>query len=321
MTVLQELFKDYCSAIEAEALPAYALTLENLAGERQHKAWRSSDPCPLYSATKTITSLAVGFAQAEGLLQLDDRVLQYFPEYEDEAEAGNEQISIRQLLTMSSGHRCFLYGKGDRRMHEEDWARLFFQLPLRDEPGKRFFYSNSDVYLGGRIVEKLSGQSLREYLMPRLFLPLNIINPLWGTCPRGYNNGASKLFLEPKEFARLGHLLLHEGQYEGNNLLPMQYFEAARSKQIESASITSFRSMAEEEQTQMRQGYGYWIWLGQAGSFRADGKYGQFLAVYPEAGVVLSLMAHEERKPYRFILLFEKLLERLGLAKSSENQV
>lgn len=308
MQTLTQRFDDYCAALEKEALQVYALSMESLEGEKLHRAWRSSDPTPLYSATKSITSMAVGFAREEGLLDLEDRVLDYFPEYADGAAPGSEKIRLKHLLTMSSGHRCFKFGAADKRAKHEDWVKLFFELPLREEPGTRFTYSNSDVYVGGRIVEKVSGQLLRDYLMPRLFLPLKIVNPLWGTCPLGHNNGASKLFLEPKEFAHLGHLLLHKGAYKGKQLLPRAYMEEAISRHIPTESIAAFKHMAEAEKDEMRQGYGYWIWRGANDAYRADGKYGQFLAVYPEAGFVLSLMAHVEDRPYRFLTLLEERL-------------
>ena len=308
MKTLTHLFDDYCAALEDEALNVYALSMESLDGEKLHRDWRSSDPTPIYSATKSLTSMAIGFAREEGLLDLEDRVIDYFPEHADIAAPGNERIRIKDLLTMSSGHRCFKFGALDKKAKSEDWAQLFFELPLREEPGSRFTYSNSDVYLGGRIVEKVSGLELRGYLMPRLFLPLEIVNPLWGTCPRGHNNGASKLFLEPKEFAHLGHLLLHKGAYKGKQVVPLSYFEEATRRHIATESIAAFKHMADAEKEEMRQGYGYWIWRGAQASYRADGKYGQFLAVYPEAGLVLSLMAHVEDKPYRFLTLLEKRL-------------
>ncbi len=308
MQALDVIFQQYCSALEKEGLAVYALSLENTAGEAYQRAWRSSDPCPLYSATKTITSMAVGLALEEGLCKLDDTALQFFPEFESFATEGSEKILLKHLLTMSSGHRSFEYGLNDRKKNKENWAKLFFELSVRDEPGKRFFYSNSDAYLIGRIVQKQSGMSLRDYLLPRLFQPLGIHNPLWGTCSNGFNNGASKLFLEPKEFFKLGHVLLHQGKYKGKTLIPQGYLKEATRLQIESDIIASFKYMLDEEQAQMRQGYGYLAWLGTRSRYRADGKYGQFLAVYPEAGLVLSLMGHEEARPYRFLTMFEALL-------------
>lgn len=307
---MKQLFKSYLKALEREDFLIWSVSLEATEGERLDRRVRGvEDPYPIYSATKSLSSLAVGMAAAEGLLDLDDRLLDFFPEYAAGAAEGHADMRIRDLLCMSSGHRCFQFGAGDRRLYEEDWAKLFFELPLRAAPGERFFYSNSDVYLVGRILARRAGVSLRDYLLPRLFRPAGIPNPIWGTCPRGHQNAASKLFLTAAEFARLGHLLLHRGVYEGRRLLPAAYFDAATRPQIDSAPIAAFRGMAEEEQALMRGGYGYWFWLGERGSYRADGKYGQFLAVYPREGLALSVLAQVADRPYRLLRIFEHCLK------------
>ncbi len=306
---LKALFKKYRQALIEEGLCVYYFCLENMEGERYSHSWRSADPMPLYSATKSMTSLAFGIAEAEGLLDKSERILDFFPEYAEIAKPGSEKIALEHLLTMSSGHRCFRLGVNDKRSVQEDWAKLFFELPLRDEPGQRFLYSNSDVYMLGRAIEIRSGESLEGYLTKRLFRPMDIYHAIWGKCPYGHNIAASKLFLMPEEFSALGHLLLHLGAYKGKALVPRSYMERASGRQIPSQSIAAFKHMAESEKNQMRHGYGYLFWLGAHQSFRADGKYGQFLAVYPEAGLVLSLLGHVEDRPYRALLLLEELME------------
>ncbi len=114
-----------------------------------------------------------------------------------------------------------------------------------------------------------------SYLTPRLFAPLGIQRPTWETDPLGCNFGAGGLFLTVSELTRVGQLLLQEGRWNGKQLIPAAYVQAASAKQVENGA----------------EGYGYLFWRGKDNSYRADGKYGQFAVIFPEEGVVLGANA------------------------------
>ncbi|MDR1059661.1 MAG: beta-lactamase family protein [Clostridiales bacterium] len=244
--------------------------------------FRSDDFVNLYSASKTFTSVGVGICRDEGGLKLEDKVLAYFPEYEGVAAKGSEDIALRDLLHMASG-------KGvawcDER--EADVAGAFFKAKLDWKPGERFFYSNYCTYMLGRVVEKVSGQKLRDYLIGKLFGPLDIFNPQWQECPAGHTVAATGLFLKTSGLAKIGRLLLDGGEFEGKRIVSAEYVERLHSDTVDSAPTNTDAESA--------AGYGYQVWrCTLPGVYRADGMYGQFSIVLPDKGAVVTLTSHNE---------------------------
>ncbi|QNK39689.1 serine hydrolase domain-containing protein [Caproicibacter fermentans] len=276
-------------------LTVYGIRVERKNGESVTHFWRSSDPVNLYSAAKTFTSLAVGMCAEDGRFALTDRVLDFFPEYREIAAPGSEDITLRDLLHMASGKPHFWFGELDAQKPERDWAELFFRVPVEKKPGTAFFYSNACCYMLGRAVEKVTGNNVRDFLVPRLFTPLGIENPQWHTDPRGHTLCATQLFLTLDEFSRLGRLLLHNGIREDKRLISEEYLKKMSWDTIKSG----WDGCSEPE---CLAGYGYQVWLCTApGSFRADGKYGQFSILLPEREAVVTITAHEEKRPYSLI--------------------
>ena len=244
--------------------------------------FRNDDYVNLYSASKTFTSVAIGICRDEGRLQLADKVLSFFPEYENIAAKGSEDITIRDILHMSSGKETLWTPP-----EEEDVAGDFFKAPLSRRPGDRFFYSNHCTYMCGRIVEKVSGQILRDYLMPRLFRPFGIFNPQWQQCMKGHTIAASGLFLRTSELAKLGRMLLEKGEYEGTRIVSAEYVDMMHTDIVDTAHWTPDEESA--------SGYGYQVWnCTVPGVFRADGMYGQFSIVIQEKEAVITLTSHRE---------------------------
>ena len=162
------------------------------------------DPCRrnIYSATKSVTSLATGIALKEGLLSLEERLLDAFPEEVPSERTGTlPEARVRDLLTMGLGQeKSWLMGKDRTQIPEgKDWVREAFRIPFTHHPGERFLYSNVGPYLMGVLIEKRAGMSLRDYLAPRLFRPLGIPRPTWESDPKGRTFGAGGLFLSIDE--------------------------------------------------------------------------------------------------------------------------
>lgn len=177
-------------------------------GEVAHR-WVADDRRDIFSISKTFTAVAVGIAQAEGLLDLDDPVLSHLPQFRADAADGVEAMTIRHLLSMTAGNDYrWLDPDAD---HPDDPARDFLSTPLVAEPGTMYHYRGANSYVLGRIIHARSGLDLRDYLIPRLFVPLAIRNPQWHRCPLGYPLGAVGLFLRTEEIARLGMTLLIMG--------------------------------------------------------------------------------------------------------------
>ena len=211
----------------------------------QHN-WDS--PCRrlLFSASKSFTGAAVGFAVQEGLLRLDDRLIELFPDEAPENPSENLcRATIRDALTMCIGQsRGYLMGAQRVGMAEEDWAKAVLALPFDEAPGTHFVYSNVGPYLAGLAVQKRAGCDLVDYLMPRLFAPLGIQRTVWEVDPLGRTFGAAGLLLALPELHKLGLLYQQGGQWQGKQLLDPNWVRESGSKQVEN----------EED------GYGYLFW-------------------------------------------------------------
>ena len=171
-------------------------------GEEAAFQFRSDDRVNLHSASKTFLSVAVGICLDERRLALSDRALSYFPEFAEDASAGSEKITLRDLLHMSSGKENFWFSVPLEQ--SSDWARQFWADQMKSKPGTHFYYSNACTYILGRVVEKVTGKNVRDFLVPLLFEPLKIFNPQWNRCPLGHPLCATGLQLTTGELARLG---------------------------------------------------------------------------------------------------------------------
>ena len=239
-------------------------------------------PEDFYSASKTFTAIGVGIAEAEGLLKLTDPVLSFFPEYAAVASEGTERIQIRDLLHMSTGHAEEKY----RLKSNADRAKLFFETPMVHPVGAQFFYENSATYMLGRIIEKLSGQILLEYLKPRLFDKLDILNPQWQTCAMGHTSGSGGLYLTTEEFSRLGVLLLNEGKYGEHQIVPSDFIHRMHTDLVPTLG---------KDDSETRAGYGYQVWnCTIPNTYRADGMYGQMCVILKDYNAVITVTAHNE---------------------------
>jgi CubicO group peptidase (beta-lactamase class C family) len=251
--------------------------------------WRSDDKINLHSASKTFTSVAIGICRDEGRLSLHDKAIDFFPEYKNIISPGAEKITILNLLHMAAGKEAYWFSVDEPTKRSVDWAELFFKEPQRKEPGQSFYYSSACAYMLSRIVEKVSGGILRDFLVPRLFTPLGIHNPLWHTCPKGHTNGALDLFLTTGELARLGITLLNDGIYEDRQIVSKDYIQNALTDIMDNKEHN-------DPDPESRSGYGYQLWkCTPPGVYRVDGKYGQYSIIVPDKSAVVTITAHQER--------------------------
>lgn len=254
----------------------------------------------VYSISKTVTALAVGIARAEGLLDLEDRLVDHLPAPLGGFGEGIEQVRLRHLITMTSGSPITVFL--DEQREHEDVTGLFLGADLVSPPGERFEYSNGSTFLLARVIAERAGQNLRDWLMPRLFQPLGIVNPQWHTTRDGYTWGATGLHLKSGQMARLGELLLQRGTWEGRRLVAAEWIDEMHSA---GAWVPTGDLEPESEH------YGYGIWrCTPGGAWRADGAYGQFLIVLPEQQAMVAITSHLEGRPGAEILraVWEELL-------------
>ena len=236
--------------------------------------WADDVRRDVQSVSKTFTSVAVGIAEAEGLLELDDPILRHLPQLAAHAAIGVEWITVRHLLAMSSGivHRWDEDPTGDP-------AAAIVASPLAFGPGHGFAYRGGSSYLLSRIIATCTGSDLCDYLQPRLFDPLRIKQPQWLRCPFGYSIGAVGLQLRISELARLGEALLNGGRFAGHEVVPATYAAAMITQTI---PVGDHRATHATGPTEARTRYGWHIWVDtQLGAWRMDGIFGQFCVGNP----------------------------------------
>lgn len=245
------------------------------------RPWRRDRPHMMFSLSKSFTSAAVGFAIGEDRLGLDDPVLGFFPEEQNADTAARMQgLSVRHLLTMSTGHHADPLER--IRRHGSNWVHGFFRTPIDGPPGSRFVYNNAATHLLSAIVERVSGERLTDYLMPRLFGPLGIARPRWDAAPDGTTLGFSGLRLLTEDVAAFGQMLLEGGSFGGRPVLDPEYVAMATRKQVDNGPNPN---------PDWASGYGFQFWMCRHGAFRGDGAYGQFCVVMPDADAVLAITA------------------------------
>jgi len=267
-----------------------------------------------FSASKTFTAMAAGIAIGEGLFKITDKMVDILEdELPEELPQGFEEITVWNLLTMTTGHsECPIFKmqgemreKGIKGAHFTDfWQDAFLNMPLTYSPhDKKFAYNNGASYMLSKIVGKKSGRNLRDYLTPRLFEPLKIQNPQWDTDSFGNSLGAIGLYLTAEELSKAGEVLLNCGEYEGKQLIPSGFVLDMTKKQVETDGHDS----------EMRCGYGYQVWMcTYPGAYRMDGMFAQFCVVVPDYKAVVAITSHEEKRGYDILrLVWDEILPSL----------
>lgn len=251
----------------------------------------------IYSASKSFTSAAVGIAQREGLLSIDEKLTDAFAEdLPDEVSDHLAKATVRDLLTMQLGQAHPQLMGGQRPFIEEtDWPKLSLSYPFEYEPNTHFVYSNVGPYLAGVLVQRRAGCDLVSYLMPRLFEPMGIRRPMWEQDPQGLTFGAGGMFLNILELNKLGLLYLQNGNWNGKQLIPEDWVAESTRKQAENGHF----------------GYGYLFWMGDKGSFRADGKYCQLSIVLRDKDAVITTTAECRDSHELTHAIFEEIYPQL----------
>jgi CubicO group peptidase (beta-lactamase class C family) len=257
----------------------------------------------LYSLSKSFTSTAVGFAVAEGRFRLDDRVVDLVPHHvPDHVDPAVEQLTVHHLLSMSTGHREDTLDRA-LALEPDDLVRGFLRIPPEEPVGSRHAYNNATTYVLARIVERHCGMPLLDYLRPRLLDPLGIGPARWDTDPRGQALGFTGLHLQTESVAAFGQLLLQDGRWGGQQVLPPGWVALATRRHIDNDNDP-------QGPLDWRQGYGYQYWIARHG-FRGDGAFGRFCVVVPDHDLVVATTACVEDMQAVLDAVWERLLPAL----------
>ncbi len=251
----------------------------------------------LYSLSKSFTSTAVGLAIDDQMLSLDDPVLKFFPDDAPAQPTDNlKSMRVRDLLSMSTGHQDEPSRDGGPSV------RGFLAHPVPHKPGTHFRYNTPATYMLSAIVQKVTGQTVLDYLRPRLFEPLGIQDPVWGTSPEGVTLGGYGLSITTEDIAAFGQFLLQRGEWRGQRLVSEAWIASAAARQTSNGS---------NPRSDWDQGYGFQFWRCRHGAFRGDGAFGQYCIVLPEQDAVVAITAGVKDMQAVLDLVWDQLLPGL----------
>ena len=224
-----------------------------------------------HSMCKSITGMAIGMLIEEEKLKLDENIYDIFPDHINAfSKIFRPVITVENLLTMTSGVTFNESGI----VSGNDWLGSFLNASVNGKPGTEFQYNSLNTYVLSAIVTKRTGETLTEYLTPRLFGPLGITKYYWETCPKGITKGGWGLFLCAEDMAKLGQLYLQRGKWNGQQLVSEYWIEISTARHLKTQNDT--------------YGYGYQLWMEQRpGSFEYNGMLGQNIIIYPDMDMVL----------------------------------
>ena len=230
-------------------------------------------PKMTFSACKSITALAVGLLMDDGLLTPEDRLVDLFPQ-----ECGPlskrlmKDLTVESLLTMRTGNQF----NEASSMTEADWVRGFFLSPSLTDPAGKFQYNSLNTYILAVLVHRLTGQTLTEFLTARLFAPMGIADFHWETSPEGVEKGGWGLYMRPEDLAKLGQLVMDNGQWNGRQLISQHFLEQATKAHVQTPEHYGDYN------------YGWQIWVGrQENSFLFNGMLGQNVLGFRDSGIIL----------------------------------
>lgn len=299
---LEKAMEKYLEAVKNAGQDLHSIMIVqhgNVLAEKWMSEGKEDEPHVLNSVSKTFTASAIGFAIAEGKLKLTDKVISFFPDQLPANISENlEAMTIHDLLTMTCGH------DGDLRSNEraarnadKGWVEQFLAYPVDHKPGTFFAYNSPGTYMLSAIVQKVTGEKLVDYLYPRLFRPLGIVNVKWQESPEGINCGGWGLYLKTEDLAKMGQLFLQKGKWDGQQVLPEEWIAEASAKQVASFPAgmdpeAAKKSKISENTNDWMQGYGYQMWRCRHNAYRADGADGQYILIIPEKDAVIAVTAH-----------------------------
>jgi len=243
----------------------------------------------LYSVTKSFTSALIGIAIQEGYIEdVLDTVVSYFPNITiANLDAWKQAMTVEHLLNMMAGMEWdeWTYSYSDPRndytqmIYSGDCVQFVLDRPMAVAPGKLWRYNTGASHLLGAIIRQTTGKTPLQYAHEVLFTPLGITNVAWTPDPQGLNYAGHGLHLKPRDMAKFGFLYLHNGTWDGQQIVPEAWVTQSREPLIHLWDGT---------------GYGYRWWKNlNLGTFEARGLNNQLIIVHPNNDLVIVFTASD----------------------------
>jgi CubicO group peptidase (beta-lactamase class C family) len=232
----------------------------------------------IYSCTKSVMSALIGIAIDKGYIKdVNQPALEFFSKYAPKnLDADKKAMTLENILTMTTGLQCrdsYLYNwSGIKLMRRSaDWVQYMIDLPIVEAPGTRFEYCNGASFLLSAILQQQTGMNALKFAKKHLFGPLGISDVNWPSNLQGITIGYGQLRMRPQDMAKIGHLYLNDGLWDGRQIISSQWVNVSTRKHIAATLLP---------------GYGYQWWIVNPGIYTAVGYQGQFIMVVPEKNMV-----------------------------------
>jgi CubicO group peptidase (beta-lactamase class C family) len=231
------------------------------------------------SVTKSVISLLIGMATADGFLEGVDQpvVSALSPRSTGGIDPRVARIRVGDLLAMQSGLQCgFAAGEPELRQMRltADWAAYALHLPLTAEPGTRFGYCSPNYHVLSASIAHATRRTTLDYARARLFAPLGIDDVHWPADPSGVNHGWGDLQIRPRDMARIGLLMLQRGAWQGRQVVPVAWIDNSRVARAQANQNEDY-------------GLGWWLSRRISTLFEANGRGGQRISVIPATNMVV----------------------------------
>lgn len=280
-----------------------------VAAECAWAPYRLDIPHTMFSFSKQVTAIAIGFAVCEGLLSLDDKVCKYFPysSGDPKLDEKNAKVTVYDLITQRSGKNISIFTTNNEK---NEWLHNWLNAPFNSEPGTKWNYLSENIYMLSRLVSKVSGMSMTEFLTPRLFAPLGIETPYWEKDHNGFDAGGWGAFLKTEDMAKIGVCFLNMGKFDGKQVIPEEWIKLATKRHLDAVSPVFSATQA----------YGFQLFIQppERGSYSFNGLYTQFNIMFPQYDAVFTCTAGELREG-DFLALTRKHMPAAFLDNTDEN--
>lgn len=253
--------------------------------EHYFRYYDKDDWHAIYSCTKSITSTLIGIAIDQGFLQLNDTVLDFFPEKSfEKVDDWKKSLTVENLLEMRAGITWdesslpYTNSQNDyvQLLQSKDWVKYLLDRQMAAEPGTIFVYNSGASHVLSAIIQQITNMTTLAFAKQYLFTPLNITDFLWEKSPQNIVNGGAFLYLKPRDMAKFGYLFLNNGTWDGEVIVS--------SKWVQQAAY-------QYKQLNEYIGYGFQWWItpsiGSYFAYQARGYQGQWICCIPELDLLV----------------------------------
>ena len=235
----------------------------------------------VYSLSKTFTSTSIGVAIDNGLLDINERIIDIFPDKCPENISENlEKMTIKHLLSMNTGHATCVMSK---MSPSSDCAKAFLEQQVKFEPGTHFVYNTGATCMLGAIIQKRTGMSLIDYAYKNILSPLGIEGTYWSTVKDGTNEAGTGIHISCDDILKLGIMYLNKGVYDGKRIVSEKWVDEASLPHSDNGGNGT---------PDWCSGYGYQMWINSRDGYRGDGAFGQLCMILPKYDAVVAVMAN-----------------------------